>query len=298
MKLRIYITLIFTTFANLFGEESVLPADTLYSIKWGTGQEYGRDYFPNNIFGMPDTSARGDVPTVDPKQIVSLGENGEIVLGWKDSYIIDGEGNDFYVFENCFTWGDGKLFAEPGLVSVSKDGTNFVQFPFDPFTLNGMAGKVPTYGSGSILHGEFGGDGFDLHTIGIDSIRYIKIKDTSVLVKSDSKHPFYNPVATGFDLDAIVGVNFIKKGTISSVEANESYNYNVQIRGNNILFLKNDTKEYTLDFYNTNGELLQSATISSQGTAVHYVPNLDTGIYYIVVNGSSPSTFKYVSIRL
>jgi len=297
MKLTIYIIFIFTSFIHLFAEDSVLSIDTLYSIKWGTGQEYGREYFPSNIFGLPDTAARVDIPTVDPKQIVSLGENGEIIVGWKNSYIVDGEGNDFYVFENCFTWGEDKLFAEPGIISVSKDGIHFIQFPFDSYTLDGMAGKRPTYGTGTIVNGEFGGDGFDLRAIGMDSIRFIKIKDTTILVKSDTKHPYYNPVATGFDLDAIVGVHHINKGTISSSEDTELLPYSVQLLGNTILFSKNIEKEYTLHFYNTNGELQKVTNIPLNNKALYINPNLEPGLYYVTVSGET-TTIKYLSLSL
>lgn len=294
MKISLYATFIAICIINAKAQDNTLPIDTLFSIKWGTGQEFGRDFFPKNIFGLPDTSARETIPSVDPNQVVSLGENGEIIVGWKNSIIVDGEGNDFYIFENCFLWGDDKLFTEPGIVSVSKDGIIFKSFPFDPLTLKGLAGTRPTYGSGNITNGDFGGDGFDLSTIGMDSIRFVKIKDTTTLVKSDTKHPFYNPIATGFDLDAIVGVHFKDLGTINSVEDFSKGDLTVEIKGNTIYMSKKATKSVNLKFYNINGCLIKSYTADSNDTFVRISPQISRGLYYVIVESDTISAFTYI----
>jgi hypothetical protein len=93
-----------------------------------------------NIFGPPCKHATQFIPASSAEDVVELGFGGEIIVGNKHNYIVDGEGPDFIIFENVFCYGDGKIFAEPGIVSVSKDGINFVEFPFNPETLEGLAG--------------------------------------------------------------------------------------------------------------------------------------------------------------
>jgi len=80
------------------------------------------------------------LPASSPYDVVELGFGGEIIVGCKNYYIVDKEGPDFIIFENVFMYGNGKIFAEPGVVSVSRDGIEFVEFPFNPLTLEGLAG--------------------------------------------------------------------------------------------------------------------------------------------------------------
>lgn len=46
----------------------------------------------------------------------------------------------------------------------------------------------------------------------MDSIRYIKIKDVSSIIK-DPTHPLFDATANGFDLDAIVALNYTSEFT-------------------------------------------------------------------------------------
>lgn len=126
-----------------------MPIDTVLSFKPGNGQDFGRgeDVFPANIFGLPSTNASETAPEASEQQIASLGLKGEIIVGIKDYYIVDGEGDDFTIFENPFYNNATKLiFSEPAVVSVSEDGINFVEFPYDSISLDGLAGKTPTNG--------------------------------------------------------------------------------------------------------------------------------------------------------
>ncbi len=194
-------------------------ADTVFSVKWGMGQDFGRMNFPTNVLGLPDTSARADRPSSNPAQVCSLGMGGEIVLGWKNTVLVNRTGADFSVFENAFLRFDGKVFAEPAKIAVSQDGVRFVAFPFDSLSLQGCAGKTPTNGNENPFNPRVsGGDSFDLATIGMDSIRFVKITDISAMVLNNPKHPFYDPTITGFDLDALVGFSLLPVQARTSVE--------------------------------------------------------------------------------
>ncbi|MCS6966397.1 MAG: hypothetical protein NZ473_06495 [Candidatus Kapabacteria bacterium] len=181
--------------------------DTVIIFRPGAGQNFGQDsaYFPRNIFGPPDTSARLDNPSASPFQIVSLGMGGEIVVGFHNKIVVNGPGVDFVIFENSFVTLSGRLFAEPALVSVSPDGVTWRGFPWDSLTLQGCAGVTPTNGNApDLLEPAYsGGDWFDLAALNIDSIRYIRIADLSWWLLQRPSHPLWDPTLSGFDLDAV-----------------------------------------------------------------------------------------------
>ncbi|MGE3800564.1 MAG: cell surface protein [Candidatus Kapaibacterium sp.] len=187
--------------------------DAVHSLTFGEGGGRGEANLPDNVLGLPDVSARDDVPTIDPAQVLSLGLGGEIVLRFDQTMIVDGPGVDFTVFENPFVYtlgGKERVYAEPGEVSVSQDGIEFFPFPFDSLSLQGCAGVTPTRGDMNPRNPAIsGGDGFDLAEIGLDSVRFIRIRDVTATVKKNSAHPFYDATVNGFDLDAVVGVNVL-----------------------------------------------------------------------------------------
>jgi hypothetical protein len=187
--------------------------DAVVSFTVGEGSGIGREpeYFPANVLGLPDTTARRDAASVDPKQILSLGLGGEILLRFDRHLIVDGPGADFTVFENAFAYTIGpkeRIYAEPAEVSVSRDGITFLPFPFDSLTLKGCAGVTPTNGDRDPTDPEVsGGDSFDLASLGIDSVRFIRIRDVTSIVKENRGSPFWDMTLNGFDLDAVVAVN-------------------------------------------------------------------------------------------
>ncbi len=196
--------------------------DVLVSLTLGQGGGRGETHLPASVLGFPDTSARDNVPTIDPAQVLSLGLGGEIVLRFDQVTIVDGPGIDFTVFENPFFYvigGKERLYAEPGEVAVSRDGVEFFSFPFDSLSLEGCAGVTPTRGNMDPRDpATSGGDGFDLAEIGIDSIRFVRIRDVTPIVKNNSSHPFYDATVNGFDLDAIVGVNVLFNDALMGVD--------------------------------------------------------------------------------
>lgn len=183
--------------------------DTVYSFTPGTVQFSGQseEFFPMNIFGAPSISASRFVQASAESDVCSIGIGGEIVVGVKSGKVYNGEGPDFIIFENAFERQfDSVVFAEPAVVSVSQNGIDFIEFPFNEWTLEGLAGKTPVNGSAdSFDYLASGGDAFDLSDLGLDYITHIKIRDTSRIITKDELHPFYQPefIVTGFDLDAI-----------------------------------------------------------------------------------------------
>lgn len=274
-------------------------ADTLIYFKAGKGQNVGQDpqYFPQNVFGLPDTNAREDFQSADPKQICSLGFGGEIVLGFKDFVVYDGDGPDFTIFENAFINPvTKKIFAEPAKVAVSEDGILYYEFPYDSITLEGCAGKTPTYGNKDPFNpNESGGDKFDLATLGLEKINYIKITDISEYLKYNDNYPFYDPIITGFDLDAVVGLNLEKKYQFNEVTNHlENKEYKIIIREKTLFinYFLNDSHKL-LKIYNINGEELFNVEFFN--SIVLNLNNYYKQLYLIVIiQNDKISTFKCI----
>lgn len=253
----------------LFSQFDKGTIDTVFSVSFGTGTTFGQSamYFPMNIFGLPDTNARIDAPIATQEQILSLGLNGSITIGFKHYMIRDMPGKDFTIFENAFQYLGDRIFIEPAKVEVSKNGIDFYSFPFDSLTLNGCAGTYPTNGNADPFDVTIsGGNSFDLADIGMDSIIAIRIIDVSSFVLQ-SEHPLYNPIVNGFDLDAVVGLHLQKLDNISSVQ--------YQITNNSLVFssvFRMLPKEgEIISLYSVNGTLIHSSTekaleVSQKGT--------------------------------
>ncbi|MBK9246900.1 MAG: hypothetical protein IPM69_02000 [Ignavibacteria bacterium] len=67
-------------------------ADEVFSFIPGTGQNSGQssEYFPKNVLGLPDISARYEIPATSPESICSLGLGGEITLSFREKILVDG----------------------------------------------------------------------------------------------------------------------------------------------------------------------------------------------------------------
>lgn len=184
-----------------------ISADVMVAFAPGDGQNIGQGpvFFPRNVLDMPDTSARRDMASADPRRVCSIGLDGSITLGYRDHAVVDEPGIDLVVFENAFYYSTGRLFAEPGRVSVSRDGITWHTFSCDVRTLQGCAGVTPT--DPALPNG--GGDGFDLAEVGIDSVRYVRIDDLTRQVLEDPTNPYWDPSLSGFDLDAIVALHAV-----------------------------------------------------------------------------------------
>ena len=176
-------------------------ADSVIAFSPGPGAGFGEPYFPGNVLGPPDSMATSISPSSSPRELLSLGTGGSIILEFIDDIIVDKEGPDFTVFENPFYIGGDttKSYAETGIVAVSQDGIKFVEFPYDPETLAGLAGVTPTNGSEDPTDPTVsGGDSFDLAEVGLPYARFVKITDADSLVQDSGP---------SFDLDAVVAIH-------------------------------------------------------------------------------------------
>lgn len=257
--------------------------DTVFQFIPGSGQNFGQSppYFPQNIYGLPDPNATYTTPSASQDQICSLGLNGEIIVGFKNYILVDGPGIDFTVFENPFySPYVEKIFAEPGLVSVSKDGITFYPFPCDTLTLNGCAGKTPTNGNQNPFDPfQSGGDTFDLATIGIDSIRYIRIQDWTWYLLQHPEHPFYDPTLSGFDLDAVVALHLVPL----SHQSQHTFRYIYLPHKQMIqIFAPSSNQPYLIQLYNYYGSLISTTTCASS-PCILPCKELSPGLYFIKV---------------
>lgn len=184
--------------------------DTVVVLQPGAGQRVGQGpvFFPMNVLNGPEPRASQSAPVTEPREVCSLGLDGSITLGLRRAVIVDLPGPDFTVFENAFMFGT-RTFAEPGRVEVSRDGITWYAFPFDSLALRGCAGVTPTTGLNVFNPEISGGDAFDLATVGIDSVRWIRITDVTRIILNNSSHPFYDPTLSGFDLDAVIAVHTV-----------------------------------------------------------------------------------------
>lgn len=183
------------------GCDATAPGTTTIScvvnVTAGAGAGFGADHFPEIIYGAPHGAGDHGGST----DVLSLGTDGEIVVGFGGNGVVDGEGADFIVFENAFISG-GKPFKELAQISVSDDGVTWTAFPckHDALPYDGCAGWHPVYSSPDNGVSPYdpvaaGGDVFDLATIGVKTARFIKIVD--------QHNTGWSGGVTGFDLDAV-----------------------------------------------------------------------------------------------
>ncbi len=279
-----YFFLIIIFSINAFSSQSYI--DTVYYYKIGLLelQDSVNAYYPNNIFGRQSEKGSKDVPESSPEQILSIGIGGEIIIGFKDFFIVDGDGIDFLIFENAFVnpINEG-IFAEPAIVSVSLDGINYIEFPFDSTTLNGLAGITPTNGKVDISnYPACGGDGFDLSTIGIEKVKFIKIKDKSDLIYTLSEdNKFYNPkvLISGFDLDAVAGLNLESITSVQDISSESIHTINYNQNSETIEIINLDNRNLTIQLINLEGKLIDTKLILDNQQI--NISNLSSGTYII-----------------
>jgi len=185
-------------------EEGLPYADEVILFSPGVGAGYGSSKMPEVVLGPPVGKGTG----AGSFDVVSLGSGGEIILSVGDGFIVDGDGDDFVVYENPFWAAKDPLqvFEELGEVSVSEDGEEWFAFPCDlepepEAQWHGCAGWSPTLVFDPFAHMNLdvevtGWDAFDLATVGLERAKFIKIRDLSD--PEDAVAP-----SAGFDLDAV-----------------------------------------------------------------------------------------------
>lgn len=164
----------------------------------GEGAGFGQDQLPDVVLGSPEGG--GKVGSLD---VLSLGREGVIELGFDGIELVDGEGPDLLVFENPFPG-----WYETGVVAVSEDGKTWWEWPCVASDADGMypgcAGvglvwATSDNGVDATDPAVAGGDAFDLADLGLARARFVRVRDSGV--------NSYDGVAGGFDLDAIAAVH-------------------------------------------------------------------------------------------
>ncbi|HBU48067.1 MAG TPA: cell surface protein [Myxococcales bacterium] len=186
---------------------AALPfATEVVDFQPGPGAGFGDSRLPDIVLGPP----MGGGEYSGGIDVLSLGVGGEITLSFGPRECIDGPGVDFIVFENPFRLRGtgGKIFQELAEVSVSSDGVEWSTFPCEPVEMDeeplGCAGWSPVLIRGleestPLDPSQSGGDPFDLEDLGLDAIRFVRIRDLS----EEGEAP-----TAGFDLDAVGLVHF------------------------------------------------------------------------------------------
>lgn len=187
------------------------------SFKPGPHATHGHDTFPQNLLGPP----QGKGHFAGSFHVVSLGCGGEITLEFSNPVIVNGPGVDFVVFENAFTLGDpgDETFSEPATVSVSPNGRRWYTFPCKlknaswPFSQ--CAGTAPVHSHPDNKVSPYdvkkaGGNGYDLQTLGLKAVRFVRIRDRSLDLKTSALE--CSQAQAGFDLDAIAVIWGAKPG--------------------------------------------------------------------------------------
>jgi hypothetical protein len=170
------------------------------SYRFGSGQNYGQDAFPANIFGPP----KGGSIKSGSTDVVSLGNGGTVTVAFAGNAIVDGPGPDFIVFENAFDIGSDPAnpYAELGIVEVSRDGAQWFTFPCTAteYPYGACAGWHPVFANPDentidpTDPATAGGDPFDLADLDLDWARFVRVTD-----KPDDGNVF--------DLDAVAIVH-------------------------------------------------------------------------------------------
>lgn len=246
--------------------------DSVRYFTWGTGQTHGQGpvFFPQNVFAGPSRIATETVPDTDPREICSIGLGGTIVMGYRAGLVVDGPGADILVVENAFKYSATRTYAEPARVEVSKDGVEWTTFPFDSITLIGCAGVTP------------GGNEFDLATIGIDSIRWIRITDVTSIILANTKHPYYDPTLSGFDLDVVMGLHVVAAAFAPALTA-------IVL---STLVRVDAPRVSTLSVYNVHGSRISQMS-NTIGVSYYDLALLPNGVYFVTLDdGQRLQTLK------
>jgi hypothetical protein len=212
--------------------------DAVVSWHVGTGGGGHEADLPDIVLGPP----RGGGAFTGSLDTFSLGLGGQIVVEFRDNVVVDGPGPDFTVFENAFLQrGLTTLapFAEPGTVSVSADGVTWATFPCaldQPPFYPGCAGVYPVFANADdpaspsplvpstapiaslvgldidtfVPPAGSGGDSFDLATVGLAAIRFVRIDGGQKMMGLQQ--------LAGFDLDAVAGVHSVESAGLPDTD--------------------------------------------------------------------------------
>lgn len=188
------------------GLDALIPkndpfADRVVCFIPGPGAGFGQNQFPENILSGP----KGKGANQGGFDVLALGTGGVIILE-TESPVQNGVGEDFIIFENAFQIGGNpnSIFTELAQVSVSENGEQFFHYDCanqdEEHFYPGCAGVGPVLANVDENNIDptdpalAGGDAYDLTVLGLDSARFILIRDHQNGGGGGS---------AGFDLDAV-----------------------------------------------------------------------------------------------
>jgi hypothetical protein len=287
--LKIYMILIaLLTPVMILAEQASI--NEVIDFQPGEGQNVGQspEYFPENIFGLPSSEASETTQAASPEDVLSIGMGGEIIVGFGGE-VFDRPGPDFVIFENAFLNPvTQKIFKEPGLVSVSQDGIEYHDFPFDSLTLEGCAGVTPTIGDQDPFDPEVsGGDKFDIGELGLDYIRYIKIKDITPMIYENKDHPYYDPILSGFDLDAVLAYDVNQSTSVA-----EELDADITISNNQLQVSIGGFSDVQIF------DLMGRNVLNKEASGDDRIDlnQLNRGVYFVVINSGKKLVTKKIMI--
>jgi len=233
--------------------------------------------------------------------IVCLGRGGQITFTF-DTLIVNGDGADFVCFENALS----PTFLELGWVEVSMDGLNFERFPNHSLTASsvGAFGDVePTKINGYCSkYQQAYGTPFDLDSVSLDTIRYIKFVDIvgdGNALDSDG-NIIYDPYATtgsaGLDIDAI--------GVIHAAPLQEGI---IEISAQDFRIYPNPASTFVqiessitniqgFEIYNAIGNLVKQMKVQNSIFMVS-VADYAEGLYFLKIKTDKQSFIKKLVIK-
>ncbi|PKL85044.1 MAG: hypothetical protein CVV22_09895 [Ignavibacteriae bacterium HGW-Ignavibacteriae-1] len=279
--------------------------DTVYQFTPGVYIEEvdWQSHFPQNIFGQPSDKATIQVPASATADVLPFGIGGEIIVGFKGKALFNGPGYDFIIFENAFLNPINKgIFAEPAKVAVSQDGINFIEFPYDTETLEGLAGLTPVIGTKDpFIHPACGGDAFDLDDVGLSFITHIKLTDfTDIILTLDTKHKYYNPehILSGFDLDAVSARYLADASLASIIQYDNKYDFTIHSNYDYIQVISNESNiNLIASVFDIFGRKMNSHNFSDYLQIP--ISGFSSGIYLMQISdshGQILSIYKFVKL--
>ncbi|MFN0050297.1 MAG: T9SS type A sorting domain-containing protein [Cytophagales bacterium] len=248
--------------------------------------------------------------------VVSLGDGGFAILQFAKP-VTNGEGPDFAVYENGFTFQTlGNAFLELAFVEVSSDGTNYYRFPaishtdtttqtgsfqvLDARKLNNLAGKyIFAYGTPFDLE--------ELKTVvGLDVDRITHVKIIDVIGSIDNQYasrdsrgakvndpwPTNFPSA-GFDLDAVAVLNELNATPINQFVTENINIYPNPISNGEILTIQSSELISDLQMVDLLGN-----NVALRINEEHLlIDNTNAGVYFLSFNLSNSTHYQKIMVR-
>ena len=276
---------------------TAIHRDSIIFTEWASGCSIVRGNQDINDGSLGLTSVGTDLSATEKSGengVVSLGDGGIATLTF-NSFITNGDGADFAVFENSFS----DDFLELAFVEVSSDGVNFYRFESVSLTNT----EVQTEGFGATdatniynLAGKYRaqyGTPFDLEELSgisgldVNAISHIRIVDVIGSINSsyasyDSQgniinDPWPTPFASGgFDLDAIGVINSTPTSVTESplfIQLSMYPNPTTDV----VYFNFEQQKQYNFSIKTTKGQTIFAGFLSKQLN----LSSLEKGIYFI-----------------